>query len=127
MGAGAIVAMVFGGIALFGCAFCVFGGFVPAVLNQDPGSGKGDVRITDCGETVFGNGRAVIEVTNSANRTQTYWVTVAFFDGSGTRLATGTAYINGVAAGGKAVDEVIGAVPEGRSASRCAVTDVNRF
>ncbi len=122
---GAILGIVFGGIAVAGAAvlvFCMFGAFA---VTRSSHAGDSDVTIEGCHLTSAGLATADLRVENSASINASYIITVEFVQGS-ERLGQDKAYVNGLRPGQVARAKAMALVSSGGS-FECHVTDVARI
>lgn len=85
-----------------------------------------DAKVKTCKADEFGYAEAKVEVTNHGKKTAAYIVNVSFENKQGDQLATGTALVNDLAAGQKAVSDA-GAADEVDSKDfTCRVSSVDR-
>lgn len=85
--------------------------------------------VTECGrdESSFNWGTATLDVTNDTDHTSTYFITVTFENGEGSRqFGTGTATVTSLAPGRTTSIEASSTV-EVPAGVHCTVTDVNRI
>jgi hypothetical protein len=85
-----------------------------------------DVAITKCGgDDQFGMNSVTVRVTNSTDRTQSYFVTVSMNDAAGNRLGEANGASNSVTPGQSANAQLLGGGIKG--VVQCTVANVNRF
>lgn len=85
-----------------------------------------DVVITKCGSAdQFGMNGVTVRITNSTDRTQSYFVTASMNDATGNRLGEANGASNSVAPGQSATAELFGAAAEGLA--QCTVANVSRI
>lgn len=88
-------------------------------------SAEGDVVITKCGDAdQFGLNTVTVKITNSTDRTQSYFVTASLNDAAGNRLAEANGASNSVAAGQSANADLLATGAEG--VTQCTVANVMR-
>ncbi|MGH8571742.1 MAG: hypothetical protein ACREX8_04085 [Gammaproteobacteria bacterium] len=88
-------------------------------------SAEGDVVITKCGDAdQFGLNTVTVKITNSTDRTQSYFVTASLNDAAGNRLAEANGASNSVAAGQSANADLLATGAEG--VTQCTVANVTR-
>lgn len=97
----------------------------------DPGEGDevDDVVITACAkDDTLGFAEATVEVTNNSSKASSYMIEIAFEseDGS-TQVGTGSAFVTGLAAGQKKVEEVTSFEEPGDQPFTCKVSSVDRL
>ncbi|KAA6221748.1 hypothetical protein CP973_07020 [Streptomyces albofaciens JCM 4342] len=91
------------------------------------GEAEDDVKVTGCSvDGATGWPSAKLLITNRAERQFSYMVTVEFVDASGTRIGTGVAAENKLAAGQNARATAQGFVKASGSV-KCRVADVQRY
>lgn len=95
-----------------------------------------DVTVSGCEIVDVGYGymssRAVVKITNSTDRAQSYWVTISLNDGTGARVGTINAISNSLAAGQSvrlSGMDASGLANEGASPgpSACTMADLDRI
>ncbi|HEY3894758.1 MAG TPA: DUF4190 domain-containing protein [Pseudonocardiaceae bacterium] len=85
-----------------------------------------DVVITKCGgDDQLGMNSVTVRITNSTDRTQSYFVTASMNDAAGNRLGEANGASNSVAPGQSANAQLIGTGAQG--AAQCTVANVTRF
>lgn len=85
-----------------------------------------DVAITQCGgDDQLGMNTVTVRITNSTDRTQSYWVTASMNDAAGNRLGEANGASNSVAAGQSANAQLIGTGAKG--VTQCTVANVSRI
>lgn len=85
-----------------------------------------DVKITKCGgDDQFGMNSVTVRITNSTDRTQSYFVTASMNDAAGNRLGEANGASNSVAPGQSANAQLIGTGAKGVAA--CTVANVSRI
>lgn len=97
----------------------------------DPGESDevDDVVITACAkDDTLGFAEATVEVTNNSSKASSYMIEIAFEseDGS-TQVGTGSAFVTGLAAGQKKVEEVTSFDEPGDQPFTCKVSSVERL
>jgi hypothetical protein len=85
-----------------------------------PSGAAVSVKVQQC-SAESGFYRATIRVTNNTTRTKSAVIDIEWTDAAGTRLATDTEYIRGLAPGQATVEEAVSAGVAGTSSVRCAV------
>lgn len=85
-----------------------------------------DVSMAECGGGgPLGLSNAVVKITNSTDKVQSYFVTVSVNDSAGNRLGEANGASNSVAPGQSATAELLGGATEG--VASCTVANVTRI
>ncbi|MGH3935573.1 MAG: hypothetical protein ACRDS1_11465, partial [Pseudonocardiaceae bacterium] len=86
-----------------------------------------DVVVSRCNttENIIGMADIAVQITNSTNRVQSYWVTVSINDANGNRLEEANGAANSIRPGQSATATLLASGVEG--AASCEVADVSRI
>lgn len=101
-------------------------GGVSTLSNNGANPPQADVAVESCATDAIGDPTAGLRITNHSSGRSDYIVSVNFLDGSGTKIAEGTAISNNIDPGQAAVESATGFTQAG-GAVTCKVTNVNRF
>lgn len=122
---GAIIAIIFGSVAVLGLVLVVcLGGVLAGGLGGNAAAAD-EISIASCGATAAGNMVAELRVENKSKSDKTYFITVEFVSGN-ERLGDGHIVINDLHPGQSTHERAIALVQSNGHFS-CRVTDVNRY